>query len=105
MSAINLDKIFHPKSIAVIGDDSPEGRIFSTLVQNLIEGGYSGKVYPIHQFHQTIWEQPVYPSLSKLDSQVDLAVHVGSVNSAPHVIEECIETQVKGLIMIFSELY
>jgi acetyltransferase len=100
MSAINLDKIFHPKSIAVIGDDSPEGRIFSTLVQNLIEGGYSEKVYPIHQRHQTIWEQPVYPSLLKLDSQVDLAVHVGSVNSASHVIEECIETNVKGLLMI-----
>jgi len=100
MSAINLDKIFHPKSIAVIGDDSPEGRIFSTLVQNLIEGGYSGKVYPIHQCHQTICEQPVYPSLLKLDFQVDLAVHVGSVNSASHVIEECIETKVKGLLMI-----
>lgn len=100
MSAINLDKIFHPKSIAVIGDDSPEGRIFSTLVQNLIEGGYSGKVYPIHHCHQTIWEQPVYPSLLKLDSQVDLAVHIGSVNSASHVIEECVETKVKGLLMI-----
>jgi acetyltransferase len=47
MSAINLDKIFHPKSIAVIGDDSPGGKIFTTLVHNLIEGGFSGGVYPI----------------------------------------------------------
>ena len=100
MSAINLDKMFHPNSIAVIGDDSREERIFSTLVQNLIEGGYSGKVYPIHQSYQTILDQPVYPSLLKLNSQVDLAVHVGSVNSSSHVIEECIETKVKGLIMI-----
>lgn len=100
MSAIHLDKIFHPKSIAVIGDDSPGGRIFTTLVHNLIEGGYSGGVYPIHQCHKRIGEQPVYPSLSALNPGVDLAVLVGSVNSAPHVIQECIDTKVKSLVMI-----
>ncbi len=100
MSAINLDKIFHPKSIAVIGDDSPEGGIFSTLVHNLIEGGYSGKVCPIHPYHQRICEQPVYTSLLTLDSQVDLAVHVGSVNSASQIVKECVEAHVGGLVMI-----
>jgi acetyltransferase len=100
MTAIHLDKIFHPKSIAVIGDDSPGGRIFATIVHNLIEGGYSGGVYPIHQCHKKIWNQPVYPSLLELNPQVDLAVHVGSLNSAPHAIQECIETKVKGLVMI-----
>jgi acetyltransferase len=100
MSAIHLEKIFHPKSIAVIGDNSPGGQIFTTLVHNLIEGGYSGGVYPIHQCHKKIGKQPVYPSLSELNPQVDLAVHVGSVNSAPQVIQECIETKVKGLVMI-----
>ncbi|MEJ2658913.1 MAG: GNAT family N-acetyltransferase [Desulfobacterales bacterium] len=95
MSAIHLDKIFHPKSIAVIGDDSPEGRLFSTLVHNLMRGGYSGGVYPIHQCHKRIWEQPVYPSLLQLNPQVDLAVYVGSVNSASRVIEECIGAKVK----------
>jgi acetyltransferase len=100
MSAINLDKIFHPKSIAVIGDDSPGGKIFTTLVHNLIEGGYSGGVYPIHQCHSSILKHTVYPSLLKLNPQVDLAVYVGSVNSVSQVIEECIETKVKGLVMI-----
>jgi acetyltransferase len=100
MSAIHLDKIFQPKSIAVIGDDSPGGRIFTTLVQNLIEGGYSGGVYPIHRCHKKIGEQPVYPSLSALNPVVDLAVLAGSVNSAPNVIQECIDTKVKGLVMI-----
>jgi len=100
MSAINLDKIFHPKSIAVIGDDSTKRRLFPTLVHNLSEGGYSGKVYPIHLCENRIWKKPVYPSLLKQSPQVDLAVYVGSVNSASHVIEECIETKVKGLVMV-----
>jgi acetyltransferase len=100
MSAIHLDKIFHPKSIAVIGDDSPGGRIFTTLVHNLIEGEYSGGIYPIHHRHKKIWEQPVYPCLSALSCEVDLAVLVGSVNSVPRVIQECIDAKVKGVVMI-----
>ncbi len=74
MSAINLDKIFHPKSIAVIGNDSSNGTIYSTLVQNLMNGGYSGKVYPIHSWHKKKWKQPARPSLLALDSKVDLVV-------------------------------
>ena len=100
MSAIHLDKIFHPKSIAIIGDDSQEGRIFSTLVHNLIKGGYSGGIYPIHPCHKTIWKQPAFPSLSALNPGVDLAVLVGAGKSAPQVIKECIDINVKGLIMI-----
>ena len=100
MSAIHLDNIFHPKSIAVIGDDSSEGLIFTTLLHNLIKGGFSGGIYPIHPGHKTIWKLPVYPCLSALNPGVDLAVLVGAVNSAPHVIQECINANVKGLVVI-----
>ena len=48
MSAINLDKIFYPKSMAIVGTGQLGGHIFSTLVHNLIKGGYSGKIYPVH---------------------------------------------------------
>jgi acetyltransferase len=100
MSAINLDKIFHPKSIAVIGNDSSNGTIYSTLVQNLMNGGYSGKVYPIHSWHKKKWKQPARPSLLALDSKVDLVVLAEPVVSASQIVKECIEADVGGLVMI-----
>ena len=100
MSAINLDKIFHPKSIAVIGDDLPEKRIFSTLVHNLIEGRYPGEIYPIHSRYKSIWKRTVYPSLLDIDSRVDLAVMVEPVASASQIIRECTKVGVNGLVMI-----
>jgi len=100
MSAIHLDKIFHPKSIAVIGKDLPDERIFSALVHNLVEGGYSGKIYPIHSRYKNICKQPTYPSLLELDAKVDLAVLVEPVASASQRIGECIKLGVNGLVMI-----
>jgi acetyltransferase len=100
MSAINLDKIFHPKSIAVIGEDLSDGHIFLSLVHNLIEGRYSGEIYPINTRHKRICKQPAYPSLLELDSKVDLAVLVEPVVSASQIIKECIKVGVNGLIMI-----
>ena len=100
MSAIHLDKIFHPKSIAVIGEDLPEGRIFSEVVHNLVEGGYSGKIYPINPIYKIICKQPIYPSLSEIDSKVDVAVLVGPAASTSKMIKECTKAGVKGLVMI-----
>jgi acetyltransferase len=100
MSAINLDKIFHPKSIAVIGDDPSNGTIYSTLVENLMNGGYSGKVYPIHPCHKKKWNQPARPSLLALDSKVDLVVLAEPVASVSQIVKECIEADVGGLVMI-----
>jgi len=39
MSIENLDKIFHPKSIAVVGASEREGSIGAALMRNLLKGG------------------------------------------------------------------
>ncbi len=100
MSAINLDKIFYPKSIAVVGTGQLGGHIFSTLVHNLIDGGYSGEIYPVHPDYKSIWKRRACPSLFDINSQVDLAVLSEPYTSASKIIKDCIETGVKGLVII-----
>jgi acetyltransferase len=100
MSAINITKIFQPKSIAVAGGEQTDGRIFSTLVYNLIKGGYSGEIYPIDPYHKTVCKLPSYPSLLEIQSQVDLAILIDPVTSASQTIKEFIEAGVGGLVMI-----
>ena len=100
MSAINLDKIFQPKSIAVIGNGRSKGFVFSTLVENLIDGGYSGELYPINPRLKTIKNRSVHPSLLELKAQIDLAVLTEPVASASQIVTECIDVGVKGLVMI-----
>jgi len=100
MSAINLDKIFHPQSIAVVGASQRPGSIGSAIMRNLIQEGYPGKVYPINPRHKTIWNLESFPSLLELESPVDLVIMAAPIASAPQIVKECKKTGAGGLIII-----
>ncbi len=74
MSVENLDKIFQPKSIAVVGASERKGSIGAALMHNLIKRGFAGDIFPINPKHQKIGELAACPSIRDLDVPVDLAV-------------------------------
>jgi len=44
----NLEALFRPKSIAVIGASEKPGKIGYAVMKNLVEYGYEGKIYPVN---------------------------------------------------------
>jgi acetyltransferase len=57
MSVYNLDKIFKPDSVAVIGASEKEGSIGSALMQNLNQGGFQVTIIPVNPKRSTICRQ------------------------------------------------
>jgi len=100
VSAINLDKIFRPKSIAVVGASQRAGGIGSALMRNLIQEGYPGKIYPINPRQKTIWGLQAFPSLLELKSSVDLVIMATPIALAPQIIKECKKAGVGGVVII-----
>ena len=45
---MNLNSIFYPKSIAVIGASTEVGHVGNDIVKNLITQGYKGKIFPVN---------------------------------------------------------
>ena len=74
MSVDNLDKIFHPKSIAVVGASERKGSVGHAIMQNLINSGYVGEIHPINPKHRKLWGRPSFASIENLKTGVDLAV-------------------------------
>ena len=100
MAVYNLDKIFKPESIAVIGASEKEGSIGSVLVENLIQGGFQGKVYPVNPRYRSIYALEAYPSILNTNSAVDLAIIATPIATVPGVVKECVEAGVDGAIII-----
>jgi len=44
----NLHKIFKPQQIAVIGASSSHGKVGNTVIENLIQAGFPGAIYPVN---------------------------------------------------------
>lgn len=93
-----LKAVFYPERVAVIGaNDSPD-RVGYNVLQGIIEGGFAGRVYPIHPRHREILGREVYRSLEDVPGPVDLAVICLNQHATVEAAESCGRSGVKGII-------
>jgi acetyltransferase len=97
---LNLDKIFNPKSIAVIGASDEDGSVGYILMKNFAELGYKGKVYPVNIRKTEILGSKAYQTVDQLPETVDLAVIATPAKTVPTVVEQCGKAGIKGIIII-----
>ena len=96
----NLNRIFNPKRIAVIGASEREDSIGTKIFSNLISVGYNGTVFPVNPFRQTVQGITAYPSISNIPCEIDLAVIATPAHTVPQVAEECGKAGVAGIVII-----
>ncbi len=96
----NLDKIFHPESIAVVGASDEKDSVGHILMENLTKAGYSGKVYPVNNHKPEILGLEAYESVGQIPETVDLAIIATPAKTVIEVVEECGEAKIPGLIII-----
>ena len=102
MNKESINKLMRPKSVAIVGASSQPGKIGYTVVENLLKGGYKGRIYPINPTATEILSLPVFPSVSALPEAVDLAIITVPVKVTNLVAEECGQKGVKALSVITS---
>ncbi|MBE9529830.1 MAG: CoA-binding protein, partial [Proteobacteria bacterium] len=100
MSIDNMDRIFRPESIAVVGASERKGSVGAALMHNLIERGFPGEVHPINPKHRKLWKLPACPSIKDLNAPVDLAVIATPITSALQIVKECADAGVGGIVII-----
>jgi acetyltransferase len=96
----NLDKLFNPRRIAVIGASDKEGSVGAKLLRNLIGVGYKGAVYPVNPFRPVVQGITAYPTIERIPRQIDLAVIATPAHTVPQIVEECGRVGVPGLVII-----
>ncbi|MGW8289138.1 MAG: acetate--CoA ligase family protein, partial [Candidatus Bathyarchaeia archaeon] len=104
MGIKNLNRIFNPMRIAVVGASDREGSIGAKIFSNLTEAGYGGEVFPVNPFRQKVRGLPAYPSIGKIPCKIDLAVIATPAHTVPQVVEECGKAGVAGVVIISAGL-
>ena len=95
-----LDPIFSPKSVAVIGATENPGSVGRTILDNLIKGGFPGKIFPVNPKRDTVLGVKAYPSITAVPEKADLAVIITPPATVPGIIRDCGKAGVKGVIII-----
>ena len=97
---MNLDFLFYPQSVAVIGASNKEGKIGNAIMKNLINFGFKGKIYPVNVKEEKILGIKAYKSVLEIPENVDVAVISIPGKFVPQILEECGQKGVKGVVVI-----
>ncbi|MCC6508710.1 MAG: acetate--CoA ligase family protein [Pirellulaceae bacterium] len=100
MRAENLLRMLAPQSIAVIGASDTPSKVGFTLLQNLVRGGFLGRIYPVNKQHSRVQDLDAYPSVAALPVCPELAIVCTPAVTVPQIIRECGEKGVAGVLIL-----
>lgn len=99
-AASSLYRLFHPRSVAVVGASRDPGSVGYRILLALVEGGFEGPVYPVNPRAEYVASIPAYPDLASIGRPVDLAVVAVPATVVPSVVDACAAAGVRGLVVI-----
>jgi acetyltransferase len=98
----NLDALFNPGSIAVVGASQDPDKLGYVLLKNVIDYQFQGKLYPVNPKADEILGQKAYSKISSIPEKVDLALLSIPSHLVLAVAEECSECGVKSMVILSS---
>jgi acetyltransferase len=100
MSIRNLDKIFNPTRIAVIGASDTTTSVGYTVFRNLIGSGFQGVVYPVNSKRESVQGIQAYKDIASLPHAPDLAVICTPSTTVPELVRLLGEAGTRGIVII-----
>ncbi|MDO8136352.1 MAG: acetate--CoA ligase family protein [Candidatus Brocadiales bacterium] len=95
-----LDHFFRPNSIAVIGAAREEHKVGHSVLKNILQYGFQGRIYPINPKADSILGLKAYPSVKSVEDSVELAVLVLPSQLTLEVIDECAQKGIYSAVII-----
>ncbi len=95
----DLNALFNPNTVALIGASDVDGSVGRSVMENLIRPG-NRKIFPVNPKRDILFGQECFPNIASVNREVDLAVIATPAATVPAIVEECGEAGVAGLIII-----
>jgi acetyltransferase len=95
-----LDTIFSPYSLAVIGASATPGKVGHDIFKNILRGEYTGILYPVNPGAKSVLSVKAYPSVLDIPGQVDMAMIILPPKFALEAVGQAIEKGVKGIVIV-----
>ena len=100
----SLERVFNPRSIAIIGASEVPGKASERRTRSLLEGGYEGEIYLINPRRVELFGRKAYPNIKDVNHEVDLVMVVVAPRFLVPAVEDSVQMGAKGIIIITAGL-
>jgi acyl-CoA synthetase (NDP forming) len=97
-TVLDLEQIFHPRSVSIIGASSREGSFGRMFLEGLIRIGFR-EIYPVHPRETELLGLKAYQSIKDIPHDVDIAILMTPPDGTLQVVQDCAEKGMKGIIV------
>ncbi|MBT7710770.1 MAG: hypothetical protein HN745_03465, partial [Deltaproteobacteria bacterium] len=98
-----LDPIFKPRSIAVIGASKQTGKWGNMVLKGMLSSKYRGSIYPVNPKETEIQGFKTYADVTDIPDAVDLAVFTIPAVHMPSAVKSCIKKGIRAGIVISAD--
>jgi len=100
MSVRNLDSLFNPSSVALVGASATPKTVGAVATRNLFAAGFLGDIYLVNPRRSEIDGHPCFKDVASLPEAPDLAVIATPPDSVPGVISQLGERGTRAAVVI-----
>ena len=104
MSVRNLEHLFAPTSVALVGASERPGSLGATVLHNLLAGGYQGEVWPVNPKYERLAGRTCYASVAALPAAPALAVICTPPATVPAIVRQLGERGTKAAVILSSSV-
>jgi acetyltransferase len=102
MSVRNLEHLFAPTSVALVGASERPGSLGATLLHNLLAGGFKGEVWPVNPKYAQLGGRRCYASVAELPQAPSLAVICTPPATIPAIVRQLGERGNRAAVVLSS---
>jgi acetyltransferase len=96
----DLDPIFSPNSVAVVGASTSPGKVGHDIFVNILKGGFQGTLYPVNPKAKSIASVRAYATIADLPEPPDLAMIILPPQLAFKAVQDAIAKGTKGIVIV-----
>ena len=83
MSTFDLDRIFAPSNVAIVGGSPRPSSLGAIILQNIVNGGFAGEIAVVNPKYAAIDGRTTYPDLQVVPFVPDLIVVTAPAPAIP----------------------
>ncbi len=104
MSVFGLNRVFEPKSVAVVGAGPDTATLGGAVFANLHAVGFPGRIDAVNPRHSQIAGRPCFASVDRLETAPDLLVVATPAATIPEIMRQAVQRGTGAAIVLSAGL-